>query len=164
MSNEYKLSYTAPDINERLGKVDEIDVLKDLVGTTSVANQISNALDNMDVKIDVDTTLSTSGAAADAKATGDAITNLNTLVGNIPIDNKIADAIADAIVDVYVQDEEPEDAQNGSIWVDTDEDGMPSTSGNTSSNVYVVDARTTDMTTIDFSQYAIGSVVVVTMS
>lgn len=109
--------------------------------------------------IETDSTLSVSGAAADAKVTGDAITNLNTLVG----DTSVADQIADAIVEVYVQNEEPTDAVDGSIWVDLDADGAPTTSGKVTANVYVVDAGTTDMTTIDFSQYSIGDVIVVTV-
>ena len=77
---------------------------------------------------------------------------------------KIAEAIEEAIVEVYVQDNIPEDAPDGSIWVNLDADGAPTTSGKTTAKVYVVDAGTTDMTTIDFSQYAIGDVVVVTSS
>lgn len=71
---------------------------------------------------------------------------------------------AETIVGVYVQDEEPVDALEGAIWVDTDEDGLSSVSGKKSSNVYVVDAATTDITTVDFSKYAIGDVVLVTSS
>lgn len=41
---EYKLSYTANEINEKLGKVDEIDSLKNLVGNTSVESQINQAI------------------------------------------------------------------------------------------------------------------------
>lgn len=155
---DYKLSYTANEIDERLGKVDEIDSLKDLVGTTPVSQQINSAVEK--VKVKTDTTLKVSGSAADAKATGDAINNLNNLVGTTPV----ADQIAEAIVEVYVQDEEPTDAPEGSIWVDMDADGASPLSGKNPANVYVVDAGTTDMTQIDFSKYAIGDVVVITAS
>ena len=107
---EYKLSYTAPDIDKRLGKVDEIDLLKTLVGNTPVSEQI-----------------------------------------------------ADAIVEVYVQDEEPTDAHNGYIWIDTSVSGLPDAPEKKSANVYVVDSATTDMTLIDFSQFSIGDVIVVTI-
>lgn len=48
---EYKLSYTASEINEKLGKVDDIDSLKSLVGTTSVSEQISDALVDINDKL-----------------------------------------------------------------------------------------------------------------
>lgn len=186
MATEYKLSYTASDINERLGKVGEIDTLKNLVGTTPVSEQISAAIADIDmevetdttlkvsgvaadakavgdaianVKVETDTTLKVSGSAADAKVTGDAITNLNSLVGTTPV----ADQIAEAIVEVYVQDEEPTDATNDSIWVDTSSDGL-STPAKTSANVYVEDARTTDVSNVDFSKYSIGDIVIVTIT
>lgn len=120
--------------------------------------------ESAECSIEVDSTLSIEGSAADAKAVGDAIANLNTLVGNKSVSDQITDAIEEAIVEVYVQNDMPEDAPEGSIWVDLDADGAPTTSGKTTANVYVVDAGTTDMTTIDFSQYAIGDVVVVTSS
>jgi hypothetical protein len=68
------------------------------------------------------------------------------------------------VVEVYVQNDMPEDAPDGSIWVDLDSDGAPTTSGKTKANVYVVDARTSDVSTVDFSQFSIGDVVVVTVS
>lgn len=111
---EYKLSYTASEIDERLGKINEIDSLKTLVGDTSVSEQIAEAISE--------------------------------------------------VVEVYVQDEEPTDALEGSIWVDTSEDGLSGTPERNTANVYVVDAGTTDITTIDFSKYAIGDVVLVTTS
>ena len=158
MAIEYKLPYTANDINERLRKVNEIDSLKSLVGTTPVSEQINAAIE--DVKVETDETLKVSGSAADAKATGDAITNLNNLVGT----TSVADQIAEAIVEVYVQDEAPEDAVEGSIWVDTDANGPSTTSGKITANVYVEDLRTTDMNTVDFSKYAVGDVVIITVS
>lgn len=45
---EYKLSYTAKEINEKLGKIDEIDSLKNLVGNTSVKSQINQAIAQVD--------------------------------------------------------------------------------------------------------------------
>lgn len=70
------------------------------------------------------------------------------------------DNITDAI---YIQDEEPEDAITSSIWVDTSSDGM-STPEKTSANVFVVDARTNDISTVDFTKFAVGDVIVVTTS
>lgn len=43
---EYKLSYTAQDIDERLRKVDEINSLRNLVGIKSVKEQINEAISN----------------------------------------------------------------------------------------------------------------------
>lgn len=110
MSIEYKLDYTAPEINEKLGKISEIDSLKKLVGEVPVSEQIS-----------------------------------------------------EAIVEVYVQDKEPVDAPNNTIWVDTSKDGLPTPTKN-GANVYVEDARTADLSNIDFSKYSIGDVIVITTS
>lgn len=132
------------------------------LATEAYVDEKIASIDN--VNVETDTTLTISGKAADAKATGDAINSLNTLVGEIPVSEQIADAIEDAITEVYVQNDEPTDAPDGSIWVDTDADGAPTTSGKTSANVYVMDAATTDITTIDFSQYKIGDVILVTAS
>jgi hypothetical protein len=136
----------------------ETDTTLKVSGMAADAKAVGDAIAN--VKIETDNTLSKTGAAADAKVTGDEITNLKTLVGTTPV----ADQIAEAIVEVYVQDEEPTDAPEGSIWVDTDADGELNTSSKKSANVYVVDARTNDLSTVDFSQYAIGDVVVVTIA
>jgi len=102
--------------------------------------------------VNVDANLSTEGAAADAKATGDAINNL-------------AEQIRAAAMDeVYVQDEEPVDAPSGSLWIDTSNSGISPTDGRITAKLYVVDAGTTDMTEVDFSQYSIGDVVAVTIT
>lgn len=106
--------------------------------------------------------------AADATETNNAISNLNTLIGDKSVSEQIAvaveEAVEEALVEVYVQDDVPENAPDGSIWVDLDADGAPTTSGKTTANVYVIDARTNDMTTVDFSQYKINDVIVVTVS
>mgnify|MGYP003289560381 CR=1 FL=1 len=44
MTVEYKLAYDGAEIDERLRKVDEIDDLKELVGTTKVSEQIEAAV------------------------------------------------------------------------------------------------------------------------
>lgn len=107
---EYKLSYTASEINNRLEKVDEIDTLKKLIGDDTVANQI-----------------------------------------------------AEAMVEVYVQDEEPTNAPNESIWVDTSSKGLNNPSNtHVSPNIHVEDIRSTDFSTIDFSKYAVGDVIIIT--
>lgn len=196
MSTEHRLSYTASDIDRRLGKVDEIDSLKNLVGETPVADQIAEALNNVVAETETDTTLSEEGKAADAKATGEMILSVAELaneaknmagakvpqtrtingktldvdisltaedIGAITEDD-VAAQIAEAIVEVYVQDEEPTDAATGTIWVDTDEDGKPAVQETPTTTVHVVDARTEDYTTVDFSQFAVGDVVVVTIA
>lgn len=109
--------------------------------------------------IELDGTLSTSGIPADAKAVGDAISILNNRIGDKPIHEQIAEAI----VEVYVQGDEPTSAPEGSIWIDESESGLPNIQ-NPTAKVYVVDAATTDITTVDFSKYAIGDVILVTSS
>lgn len=128
MATEYKLPYTALDINRRLGKVDEIDSLKDLVGAEPVQKQISDAVKNIgeaiktdttlkvrgkaadakavgdaiaNSKVEIDKTLKVSGKAADAKVTGDEITKLNTLVGNTPVADQITTAVEELAGNVY---------------------------------------------------------------
>ena len=128
MATEYKLPYTALDINRRLGKVDEIDSLKDLVGSEPVQKQISDAIKNIgeslktdttlkvrgaaadakavgdaiaSAKVEIDKTLKVSGKAADAKVTGDEITKLNNLVGNIPVSEQITTAIDELEGNLY---------------------------------------------------------------
>ena len=66
------------------------------------------------VKIETDTTLTVAGAAADAKAVGDA------LEGKQPI----GDYALKEDLNVYVQDDEPVDAPDGTVWVDTDAEGI----------------------------------------
>lgn len=207
MATEYKLSYTASDINERLRKVNDIDSLKALVGNTSVSDQISDAIENLEIDtyehpathpasmITGLANIATSGDYNDLtnKPTiptqythptshpASMITGLATVatsgsyndlsnkptipsIVGLATTDYVEDKIAEAMVEVYVQDEEPADAVTGSIWVDTNEEGMPAPSAKTSANVYVVDARTEDLTTVDFSGFAIGDVVVVTIS
>ena len=168
MATEYKLSYTASDINERLGKVDEIDSLKTLVGNTPVSEQISDAAQVLADRDDqYFLTLESSRVPVTRTINGKALDQDIVLtpedIGAIT-ETDVANQIAEAIVEVYAQDEEPIDAPEGSIWIDTDADGASTTSGKVSANVYVVDARTTDVSTVDFSQYAIGDVVIVTTS
>lgn len=128
MATEYKLPYTALDINRRLGKIDEIDSLKDLVGAEPVQKQISDAVKNIgeaiktdttlkvrgkaadskavgdaiaNSKVEIDKTLKVSGKAADAKVTGDEITKLNNLVGDTPVADRIATAVEELAGNVY---------------------------------------------------------------
>lgn len=108
---------------------------------------------------DIDETLSVTGLAADAKKTGDELARLNEMIGGSPV----SDQIAEAIVEVYVQAEEPADAQTGTLWVDTNEVGLPEEEDNTA-KVYLIDAGTSDISSIDLSNYKVGDVLIVTTS
>ena len=141
MATEFKLPYTASQINEKLSKINEIDTIKTKV----------NDIDEIKTKVDDIDTIKTKVSDIDT---------LKNLVGSTPV----YEQIADAFVDVYVQDEEPTGVTGDSIWVDTSADGIKDTSEKKSANVYVVDASTIDTTLIDFSQFAIGDVIVVTVS
>lgn len=66
--------------------------------------------------------------------------------------------------EVYVQEDEPTDIPEGSIWIDLGEEGLPNSPENNIPNIYVVDAKTADITQVDFSKYKIGDVVLVTTS
>jgi hypothetical protein len=69
--------------------------------------------------IPTDTTLTQDGHVADAKAVGD---KFATLIGDIPVSEQISNAFADysSGAEVYSQNDEPEDAPEGSLWVDLD--------------------------------------------
>ena len=154
--NETELS------NIRITCTYEIDlnkVIRDYVLHVDV-NGTANGNTNGSGSVMVDDTLSITGAAAEARTTGIAINDLKELVGTEPVYKQIADAI----VDVYVQDEVPVDAHSNSLWVDTSADGLVNPDGSHIPNIYVVDAGETEMTDIDFSQYQIGDVILVTQS
>lgn len=108
---------------------------------------------------DVDDTLSLVGVAADAKKTGDELARLNEMLGG----SSVSDQIAEALVEVYVQGEEPVDAEPGSIWVDTNVAGLPEGEDKTA-KVYLVDAGTSDISSVDLSEYKVGDVLIVTTS
>lgn len=61
--------------------------------------------------LNTDTTLSISGKAADAAAVGEVVADIRT-----EIDSKFSEKS-----NLYVQPDEPENASDGAIWVDTDE-------------------------------------------
>ena len=108
---------------------------------------------------DVDDTLSLVGVAADAKKTGEELARLNEMLGG----SSVSDQIADALVEVYVQNIEPVDAPAGSIWVDTGTPGLDDTE-DTTAKVYLIDAGTSDISSIDLSSYKAGDVLIVTTS
>ena len=112
------------------------------------------------IPVEVDETLSISGVAADSKVTGDEIARLNEMIGGVPV----SEQIAKAIVEVYVQEDEPEGAEVGSIWVDTDKTGLDSPEEVYNRNLYVIDAGTSDTSSIDFSGYIAGDIILITTS
>lgn len=67
MATEYKLSYTASEIDRKLGKVDTL--VSSINGISPDVN--GNVELEVGSSIAIDASLTTSGAAADAKATGD---------------------------------------------------------------------------------------------
>ena len=69
-----------------------------------------------------------------------------------------------SVTEVYVQNEEPTDAPEGSLWIDTDDEGLPNTPENAVPSIHVVDAKTSDITQVDFTEYKIGDIVLVTLS
>lgn len=81
------------------------DIVKEKIGdgVTTVGN----------LKFNTDNTLAYSGVAADAKAVGQALENKQPL----------GDYALKEDLNVYVQDDEPIDVPDGTVWVDTDEPG-----------------------------------------
>ena len=167
--------YLTPDEKTDLSKYATIDQLN----TKADKNAVDNAINSLELEkvptsrtingkqltydivltaedigvanIETDATLKEEGQAADAKATGDAIDEINSKLESIE-DN------------IYIQNDEPVDAPEGSIWIDMDADGLSNSQSSSVTNVYVVDAATTDITTVDFSKYSVGDVVLVTTS
>lgn len=77
MATEYKLSYPAAQINEKLGKI-----------------------------VDLDTTLTNEGEAADSKATGDALNQLkDDLANKVPKTDYAPEAKTDAMTQPVGKDE-----------------------------------------------------------
>ena len=61
---------------------------------------------------------------------------------------------------IYVGETEPADAVDGDIWINTNE-----TVATSASKIHVVDAGASeDLSSIDFSGYAVGDIILVTMS
>lgn len=78
----------------------------------------------------IDETLTISGAAADAKVIGDQIGSLESLdteekTNLVAAINEVANKEVGS--SVYIQDEEPENAVVGSLWLDTDEENSSGT-------------------------------------
>lgn len=67
--------------------------------------------------VEVDTTLTQSGKAADAKVVGDSLKQLNNII---------------------IQDEEPTNAEDGALWLDTDEKSSISSNENSKSKILTV--------------------------
>ena len=73
--------------------------------------------------------------------------------------NESARTTAKNNVGVYVGENEPYDALDGDIWVSTTDDVVSVT------NIHLVDAgNSDDLTSIDFSKYAVGDIILVTKS
>ena len=63
-------------------------------------------------------------------------------------------------VGVYVGETEPADALDGDIWVNTNESATVAVK-----NIHLVNAgSSSDLSSIDFSKYAVGDIILVTMS
>lgn len=63
-------------------------------------------------------------------------------------------------IGIFVSDSEPSDASDGDIWVNTNNDTIY-----TMTTIHVVDVgNTDDLTSIDFSKYAVGDIILATMS
>lgn len=80
----------------------------------------------------IDETLTFSGYAADAKVVGDRIGSLESLdteekTNLVAAINEVANKEVGS--SVYVQDDEPENAVVGSLWLDTDEENGSGTGG-----------------------------------
>ena len=96
MATEYKLSYTATEIDEKLGKIDS------LVATVNGVSPDANG--NVEIQasggnVDLDTTLTQSGKAADAKAVGDALKSISTGVVVGRFFGKVANFLGDSQTD-----------------------------------------------------------------
>lgn len=75
MATEYKLSYTATEIDEKLGMVDSM--VKSVNGVMPDENgNVEITVSETGTNIELDTTLTVEGKAADAKAVGDALANI----------------------------------------------------------------------------------------
>ena len=77
--------------------------------------------------------------------------------GNTQALDATSRTIAKNNVGVYVVSDEPVDALDGDIWIDSDD-------CEADTNIHVVDANTTDISLIDFSSYKKGDIILVTMS
>ena len=136
------------------------EVLHDYILHVDIDEE-NNGITNKDY-FNVDNTLSLSGVAADSKKTGDEIAKLKEMIGN----SSISEQIAEALVEVYVQDDEPENAAVGSIWVDTEEKGLDDSQEQETynKNLYVIDANNSNTNEIDFSGYSAGDIILITTS
>lgn len=131
-------------------------------------NLDKNALYLTPDELELDATLTQPGVAADAKAVGDALEERVTKkyvddqhavsYGASQDLDKASRETAKNNIGVYVGSEEPVGALDGDIWV-TDDANVA-----TVSNIHLVDASSDDLSSIDFSKYAVGDIILVTSS
>lgn len=114
----------------------------------------------------VDSTLSTDSTnPVQNKIINTEIENLKTLIGDIDVSEQISSAIDEVTADdfgVYVQDNEPTDAVDGDIWVDTANDpafivpNLPEVSATDNGKILMVVNGTWQAVTINLSVDANG--------
>ena len=106
------------------GLKDHVDIISTLIGNNSVSDQISEAISNIDFPVE-----SVNGQTGDVYLTAEdvgalpnttEIPSIDGLATEVYVDNAISNInVPD---EVYVQNDEPLGAPDGSLWVDLDAD------------------------------------------
>ena len=119
-----ELSDIASTLSEQMNeKIDKVDGkgLSTNDYTDSDRNKLAGIEDGANKTV-VDVVLSSSSSnPVQNKVIYKAIDDLNKLIGDTSVEDQISDAISENLI--YKQNDEPENAVEGSIWIDMDEDG-----------------------------------------